>query len=144
MAVLAFRRKPSRLIRRSSAASLFNGSDAFGSRNKNCLAVSYCPDGPGQTMTNLHSHDDGVEIQHRLPIFPQDVQADISLQIDVGMVDLLRAFDLGWIVRKVLVNDEREDKASPLVHSLVGFDGQGEIEDIVTVGEIDAHGRPEG
>lgn len=31
-----FRLKPSRLVRRSSAASLFRGSEAFGSRKRNC------------------------------------------------------------------------------------------------------------
>lgn len=36
MAVRTFLLKPSRLLRRSSAASLFNGSEALGSRNKNC------------------------------------------------------------------------------------------------------------
>lgn len=36
MAVRTFLLKPSRLLRRSSAASLFNGSEALGSKNKNC------------------------------------------------------------------------------------------------------------
>jgi hypothetical protein len=36
IAVRTFLLKPSRLLRRSSAASLFNGSEALGSKNKNC------------------------------------------------------------------------------------------------------------
>jgi hypothetical protein len=36
------RLKPSRFALRSSAASLFNGSDAFGSRKRNCLLLVTC------------------------------------------------------------------------------------------------------
>ena len=40
MAVRTFRLKFSRFVRKSSAASLFSGSDALGSRNKNCTRRS--------------------------------------------------------------------------------------------------------
>ena len=42
IAVRTFRRKLSRLDRRSSAASLFKGSEALGSRNRNCFRTVRC------------------------------------------------------------------------------------------------------
>ena len=34
-----------------------------------------------------HTHD-GVEVQHRLPVFSEDVKADIPFQVDIRMIDL--------------------------------------------------------
>lgn len=45
---------------------------------------------------------------------------------------------------KVLVNFEVEDEFAALVHTLVGFDGEGETEDVVGVGEVRFHGGAEG
>lgn len=80
-----------------------------------------------------------VQIQHGLPVLAQDVQAHVALEVDVGVVDLLRAFDLGRIVRKVLVDCEAEDEAAAFVHALVRVDGEREVEDVVGVGEVGFH-----
>ena len=60
------------------------------------------------------------------------------------MVDFLLAFDFGRIVREVLVDGKAEAEAAALVHALVRVDVQGEVEDVVGVGELGAHGVAEG
>lgn len=49
------------------------------------------------------------------------------------MIDLLCAFDLWRIVREVLVDGEVETEAAAFVHSLIRFDGQGKVQDIIGV-----------
>ena len=56
------------------------------------------------------------------------------------MIDLLRALDLGRIMREVLVDGEGEGESPAFVHALVGFDRQREVEDVVGVGESHFHG----
>lgn len=60
------------------------------------------------------------------------------------MINFLGAFHLGWIVREVLVDCKGERKAASFVHALVWLDGESEIEDIVTIGEVNAHCQSEG
>jgi len=59
------------------------------------------------------------------------------------MVDLVEALNLRRLVWKVLVDAEREKEAGALVHSLVRFDLQLEVEDIVGVFEDGLHGGAE-
>lgn len=40
--------------------------------------------------------NDGVDVEDRAPIFTEDVQTDLPLQVDVRVVDLRLTFDLGW------------------------------------------------
>jgi len=56
------------------------------------------------------------------------------------MVDLLRAFNLWRIMRKVLVDGEGEVKASPFVHAFIGLDRQRKVEDIVGIRKLGAPG----
>ncbi len=56
------------------------------------------------------------------------------------MVDLLRAFDFGRIVREVLVYDEVEAERAPFVHALVRFDCEVEVENVIGVWEFELHG----
>ena len=60
------------------------------------------------------------------------------------MVYLLRTFDLWRIMGEVLIDREAKMEGTAFVHSLVRFDGEGEVEDIVGVGEFGLHGAPEG
>jgi hypothetical protein len=41
----------------------------------------------------------GIDIQDRLPVFTQDIQADISVQVNIRVINLSRALDLGRLVR---------------------------------------------
>ena len=43
--------------------------------------------------------DDGVDVEDRLPVLPQYVEADVALQIDVRVEDLRVAVDLRRLVR---------------------------------------------
>ena len=56
------------------------------------------------------------------------------------MVDLLRTFDFGWVVWKVLVYGESEVKGTSFVHPLVRFDSERKVEDIIRVREVRSHG----
>lgn len=40
--------------------------------------------------------NDGVDVEDRAPIFTEDVQTDLPLQVDVRVVDLRLTLDLGW------------------------------------------------
>ena len=60
------------------------------------------------------------------------------------MVDFLRALHFRWVVGEVLVNGESKVEDPAFVHALVRLDGQCEVEDVVRVGEVCAHGRAEG
>ena len=91
-------------------------------------------------MAHLQPHDDGVEVEHGLPVLAQDVEAHVALEVDVGVVDLLRALDLGRVVREVLVDGEAEVEGAVLVQPFVRLDGQGEVERVVRVREVRAHG----
>lgn len=87
----------------------------------------------------LQANNHRVQVEHRLPVLAQDVQAHVALEIDVRVVDLLRAFDLGRVVGEVLVDCEAEDEAAAFVHTLVGIDGQSEVKDVVGVGKVRLH-----
>ena len=92
----------------------------------------------------LQPHNHGVQVQHGLPVLAQDVQADVALEVDVRVVNLLPALDLGRVVREVLVDGEGKVKGAALVHALVGLDCEGEVEDVVRVREGGFHGGAEG
>lgn len=142
------RLNPSRFALRSSAASLFSGSDAFGSRKRNCAALVYTFRAwlplLLSSFTYLQTNNDRVQIQYRLPVLPQNVQTHIALQVNIGMVDLLRALDFRRVVRKVLIDLEIEIKATSFVHALVRIDSELEVEDIVGVREVGLHRCTEG
>ena len=55
------------------------------------------------------------------------------------MIDLLRTFDLRRVVREILVDGEVEVETAAFIHSFIRLDGQGEVEDIIGVGEGGFH-----
>ena len=60
------------------------------------------------------------------------------------MVDLLRTFHLGRVVREVLVDGEVEVEGTILVHALIRVNAQREIEDVVLVRKFKPHGAAQG
>jgi len=94
--------------------------------------------------TNLHSHDHRIQIQYGLPVLTQNVQAYVSLQIDIGMIDLLGAFDLGRVMWEVLIDRETEVEYTTLVHALVRFNSKSEVENVVRIGKGHFHCVSEG
>lgn len=140
--VLTLRLNPSRLFLRSSAASLFNGSEALGSRKRNYPHGQRCGCATMRTrVTHLQANNDRVQVQHRLPVFSEDVQAHVAFQINVGVVDLLLAFHFGRVVRIVLVDVEVEVKRPGLVHALVRLDAEHELQLVVGIRERRLHRR---
>lgn len=87
----------------------------------------------------LKADHDRIQIQDGLPVFTQDVQTHVALEVDVGVVDELCALDLGRIVWEVLVDLELELEQSALVHALVRLDVEVEVQDVVGVREGSAH-----
>ncbi len=44
----------------------------------------------------LQADHDRVEVEHGLPVFSQNVQTDISLQVDIRMVNLENEISIEW------------------------------------------------
>ena len=97
--------------------------------------------GVGLEEEELQADDDGVEVEHGLPVLAQDVEAHLALEVDVRVVDGLLAPHLGRLVRVVLVHREREREPAPVVAPLVRLDLQHEVEDVVRVREVHLHRR---
>jgi hypothetical protein len=100
--------------------------------------------GVGLEEEELQADDDGVQVEDGLPVLAQNVQTDVALEVDVGVVDLLFALDLRRLVREVLADGEGEVELAALVESLVGRDREGEVEDVVGVWEGRLHRVGEG
>lgn len=94
-----------------------------------------------QPRTYLQPHNHGIQIQNGLPVLTEDIETHVSLQVNVRVVDLLLALDLGRVVREVLVDAEIEQEAPALVDALVRLDREREVEDVVRVGHVDLHRR---
>lgn len=94
----------------------------------------------GLKEEELQTDDHGVEVEDRLPVFAQDVQADVALEIDVRVVDLLFALHFWRLMREVLADGEGEAELAAFVQALVGSDGEDEVEDVVRVREGSLHG----
>lgn len=94
--------------------------------------------------TNLKSDNNSIQVQHRLPVFSQYVQAHVAFQVDIRMVDLLQAFYLRRVMWKVLVDGEIKIKGAPSVHALIRIDRQYEMENIIRIREVCAHGASQG
>lgn len=93
----------------------------------------------GLEEEELQAHDDGVEVEDGLPVFAQDVEADFAFEVDVWVVDFLFALDFWRLVGEVLADGEGEVKLASFVETLVGSNGEGEVEDVVGVGEGGLH-----
>ena len=81
--------------------------------------------------------DDGIDVEDGLPVLPKDVEADLALEVDVGVVDARFAVDLGRGVGVVVGDLEGEKVSGALPESGVGGDGDVEGGEVVRVGEVD-------
>lgn len=55
------------------------------------------------------------------------------------MVDFVFTFDLGRIVREILIDVEIEPEPSAPIDALVRLDGQREVQDVVGIGKLELH-----
>lgn len=81
--------------------------------------------------------DDGVDVEDGLPVLPEDVEADLTLEVDVGVVDARFAVDLGRGVGVMVGDLESEEVGGTLPEAGVGSDGDVEGAEVVRVGEFD-------
>jgi len=96
------------------------------------------------SATYLQSYNNRIEIENRLPVFSQNVEAHLALEINIWVVDLFAASHLGRLVREVLVDSKRKCKGAASVHALVRLYRKDKVEDVVWVGELGLHGRSKG
>ena len=80
-----------------------------------------------------------VEIQDRVPLFAQDVQAYIPIKVKIGMVYPLEALDLRWIMGVVIVHRDAKSKCAALVYALIWTYDELELHDGCGVRKLDLH-----
>jgi len=87
----------------------------------------------------LQADHHGIEVQHRLPVLPEDIQADISLQVYIWVVNLWDALDLRRFVGVAAVDSKGKLESGAFVHAFIWRDGQSEIEEIIWVRKVHCH-----
>ena len=68
----------------------------------------------------LHPYDRRVQVEDWLPLFSEDIQAHVALEINIWVVDLLRAFYFWWLVGIILAHVERKVKDAAFVDAFIG------------------------
>ena len=68
----------------------------------------------------LQSVNDGIDGQNRLPILAEDVQANVSFEINVWVVDLRLTLHFRRLVRIRLTHFKTENELSASVEALEG------------------------
>lgn len=85
--------------------------------------------------------NDGINVQDWLPIFSQDIETDLAVQVNIGVVDFGHAINLGWGMGIMLWNLELKVVGCRCPKPSIGRDGNQEKGQIVRVWEIDV-GNP--
>lgn len=84
----------------------------------------------------LQSIHDGIDGEHGFPILAQNVQAHVSVQINIRMIHLGQAFGFGRFVRVIGSDLEAERESTPSIEAFVGRNEELEIEKVVGIGEF--------
>lgn len=84
----------------------------------------------------LESVDDGVDGEDRLPILAQNVETNITLQVNVGVVNLRLTFHLGRFMGVGVSYLETEGKLSMSIKALIRKNDELEVEEIICVREL--------
>ena len=90
----------------------------------------------GLISTRHGAVDDRVDVEYRLPVLPQNVEADVALQIDVRVEDFGVAVDLGRLVRVHGRDGEREVVRRALPEARVRRHDDVEFGQIIGVGKL--------
>lgn len=80
-----------------------------------------------------------IQRQNRQPVFSQDIQAHITLQIDIGVVDFLDTLDFRRIDGEVLANLNPKEKLARAVVALSGDDLDVECKKVRWIGKFNFH-----
>ena len=75
----------------------------------------------------LQAVDDAVDGQHGFPVLAENVKAHVALEVDVRVVDALRAFHFRRLVRVVGPDLEVEGEAAAAVETFVGANHESAI-----------------
>lgn len=86
-----------------------------------------------QVLQTVHDRVDG---QHGFPVLPQNVQADIALQIDIRVIDFGLTLDLRRFMRIAGAHLEVEPEAAALVEALIRTDDELEVQQVIGVREL--------
>ena len=78
------------------------------------------------------SENDGIDTEHGSPVVFQDIEADISLQVNVRVVDLGLTLAFGRIIRVVGADLESKDVFSAAPDGLF----LGEVDDDLELGDV--------
>lgn len=90
-----------------------------------------------QVLQSIHYR---VDRQHGLPVLAQNVQANVALQVDVGMVHFRLALDLRRLMRIVGADLKTELELATAIIALVGTDEQLEVEQVIGIGKAGGAG----
>lgn len=123
--------KSRRLFWRTSAASLLSASSAFGSYTTTTITKQFvefvkmwCKQKIPLSITRsivthrkqiLQTINDRIDGENGFPVFSQDVQAYVSIKIDIRMIHFRLAFDLWGLVR-VIWADLRKQRQQKMIN----------------------------
>lgn len=89
--------------------------------------------GVGLQEEILQAINYGVYRKDWLPVLSEDVEADVALEVNVGMINHCLTLHLGGIMRITLSHLKTEHKLPTLVEALIRTDNQLEVEEVVWV-----------
>uniref|UniRef100_A0A0A9B8K8 Uncharacterized protein n=1 Tax=Arundo donax TaxID=35708 RepID=A0A0A9B8K8_ARUDO len=79
----------------------------------------------------IQAINNSVDVENRLPILTENVQTNISFQINIWMVHLGLAFDLWWLMRIRWGHLKRENESASHVISFIRSDDDLKIHQII-------------
>lgn len=66
----------------------------------------------------LETIDDRVDCEYRFPIFSQNIQAHITIQVNIRMINLSFTLHFWWLMRVIGSNFETKHKSTTSVKTL--------------------------
>lgn len=89
--------------------------------------------GVGLQEEILQAINYGVYRKDWLPVLSEDVEADVALEVNIGMINHCLTLHLGRVVWVTLSHLKTEYKLATLIEALIRTDNQLEVEEVVWV-----------
>lgn len=83
----------------------------------------------------MEAVQDGGKGENGFPVLAKDVETDVSLEVDVGMVDWSCTFYLGGFVGIVFGDGYGKVEGTGGIVAFFWGEGEGEVHEVVWVGE---------
>jgi hypothetical protein len=93
----------------------------------------------GLIKQKAQSINDGIDIQDGLPIFSQNVETDLAIEINVGMINFGIAFHLWGRMRIMRWNGKSKVVGSVSPVASVGSNNDVKGRQVIGIGEFDFH-----